>query len=72
MSYVAAAIYTKETRDYFEREQHGEELELVSKQHGVTDDGGLCFHCILNRNGRDVLSTGGDDQLCVTDNCTGA
>ena len=49
---------------YFEREQHGEELELVSEQHGVADDGNLLLHGVLDGDRRDVLSSGGDDQLC--------
>lgn len=50
---------------YFESEQHREELELVSEQHGVADDGHLGLQCVLDGHRRDVLSTGGDDQLCV-------
>lgn len=50
---------------YFEREEHGEELQLVSDQHGVADDGHLVLQRLLDGNRRDVLAAGSDDQLCA-------
>ena len=50
---------------YLEREQHGEELELVPEQHGVAEDWHLGLQGVLDGHRRDVLSTGRDDQLCV-------
>lgn len=64
--YLAAVTVCRKWRPgYFEREQHGEELELVSDQHGVADDGHLGLQGILDGNRRDVLSAGGDDQFCT-------
>lgn len=52
---------------YFESEQHGEELLLVSDQHGVADDGHFSLQCILDGHRRDVLPTSSDDQLYAKD-----
>lgn len=41
LRYVASTVCRNGDRWYFESEQHGEELELVSEQHGVADDGHL-------------------------------
>lgn len=50
---------------YFESEQHGEELELVSEQHGVADDGHLGLQCVLDGHRGNVLPTCSDNQLCA-------
>lgn len=55
----------EEKRGYFEGDQHGEELELVSEQHGVADDWHLGLQGVLDGHRRDVLATSGDDQLCA-------
>lgn len=50
-------------RCYLESEQHGEELALVSDQHGVADDGHLGFQGVLDGHRRDVLTSRCDDQF---------
>ena len=59
----AVDVCRDERRGYFEGEHHGQELELVSNQHGVADDGRFALYRVLDGDGRDVLSTGGNDQL---------
>ena len=53
----------RRVQPHLEREEHGEELELVSQEHGVAHDGRLRLHRILNGNRRDILPAGRDDQL---------
>lgn len=51
------------TLSYFNGEQHGQKLPIVSDQHGVINQRHGLLHCILDRNGRDVFSSCCDDQL---------
>lgn len=68
MHYVAVSVCSNRGLCYFESEQHGEELELVSEQHGVADDGHLGLQCVLDGHRGDVLATCSDDQLCADKN----
>lgn len=49
---------------YLDGEQHGQKLPLVSDQHGVANQRHGLLHRILYGDGRDVLASGCDDQLC--------
>lgn len=51
---------------YLDGEQHGEELALVSDQHGVADDRHRLLHGVLDGHRGNVLSSGSDDELCHT------
>lgn len=48
---------------YLNGEQHGEELPLVSNEHGVANQRHSLLYSIFNGHWRDVLSTRCDDQL---------